>query len=420
VPLIVDAVLRLATGRGGPLQAGVWLGLLVSAEIFISEELLVDTAIACVLMVAVLIASRPLTAMRQSRSALAGLAIAVAVTLVICGHALWIQFHGPLTEHGSPWAPGRWGNPLADFVTAPDNVVFHGDWAAFIARTGQYRVEDFAYLGWPLLAALLAATVCFWRDLRIRTAAVSFAVLELCSLGGHSIMLGGRRLSADLLPWHWMLDVPVVNQALASRLSILADGAAAAVLAFAIDRIVGTVRTVRGRRRFALATTAGAAVTLVVLPLLPMAVPVAAVVPVPGGWSTVMARLHLRAGAAVLVLPLDNSQTMQWQAATGEAFSVVSGYCVAPDPSGQASLCGTQGMLTSAERVAADQVGQISRGVGSGGPSRATMATAISDWHPAAVVIASGSNSAVGRYLIGFFGRPTAKSGGVLGWRLGS
>jgi hypothetical protein len=271
-----------------------------------------------------------------------------------------------------------------------------------------------------LLAALLAATVCFWRDLRIRTAAVSFAVLELCSLGGHSIMLGGWRLSADLLPWHWMLDVPVVNQALASRLSILADGAAAAVLAFAIDRIVGTVRTVRGRRRFALATTAGAAVTLVVLPLLPMAVPVAAVVPVPGGWSTVMARLHLRAGAAVLVLPLDNSQTMQWQAATGEAFSVVSGYCVAPDPSGQASLCGTQGMLTSAERVAADQVGQISRGVGSGGPSRATMATAISDWHPAAVVIASGSNSAVGRYLIGFFGRPTAKSGGVLGWRLGS
>lgn len=419
VPLIVDAALRLATGRGRTLSTGIWLGLLVSAEIFISEELLVDTAIACVLTIAVLIASRPLVALHRSRSALAGLAIAAAVTLVICGYALWIQLHGPLTEHGSAWGPGRRGNPLADFVTAPDNVVFHGDWVQFITRTGQYRVEDFAYLGWPLLAVLLAAAVFFWRDLIIRTTAISFAVLELCSLGGHSITLGRWRISGDLLPWHWMLDVPVVSQALANRLSILADGAAAALLAFAIDRVARTVRTVRGRQRFALGTAVVAAVTLVILPLLPTAVPAASVVPVPDGWSTVMVRLHLRAGAPVLVLALDGAQTMQWQAATGEAFSVVSGYCLAPDPSGRPALCGTLGILTPAERAVALELGQMSRGVGYGDPSRGTMAMAISNWRPAAVVIPSGSNSALAHYLIGFFGRPTAEAGSVIGWHLG-
>lgn len=132
-----------------------------------------------------------------------------------------------------------------------------------------------------------------------------------------------------------------------------------------------------------------------------------------------MARLHLRAGAPVLVLPLDDSLTMQWQAATGEPFSVVSGYCVAPDPSGRARLCGTQGMLTFDERMVALQLSQIARGVRYGGPSRLTMATAISSWRPAAVVIAAGSISALARHLTGYFGRPTAEVGSVLGWRLG-
>jgi hypothetical protein len=419
-PLIVDAVLRLASGRGRPVRTGIWLGLLVAAQVFISEELLVDSAIASALMVAVLVASRPSASLHRLRSALAGLGVAAGIFLVICGHALWIQFHGPLSEHGSPWTPSQFGNRLADFVTAPDNVLFHGDWAQFLARTLQFRAEYFAYVGWPLLAAVLAAGVFFWRDLRIRMAAVSFAVLELCSLGGHAITVGGWRVSGDLLPWHWLLYVPVVNQALSNRLSILADGAAAVVLAFAVDRIVGAVRSADGRRRLALAAGAAVAAVLVILPLLPTAVPASSVLPVPSGWSTVMARLHLRAGAPVLVLPLSGVQTMEWQAVTGEAFSVVGGYCVAPNPSGRAEICGTRGMLTPAELHVAVLLSRISLGVpGTRGPSRASMGMAISNWRPAAVVVASGSRSAVARYLIGYFGQPTAVGGSVIGWRLG-
>src|SRR5579864_6668155 len=58
-PLIVDAGLRLATGRARPVRGGAWLGLLVTAQLLISEELLLDSALAGFLIVAVVAASRP-------------------------------------------------------------------------------------------------------------------------------------------------------------------------------------------------------------------------------------------------------------------------------------------------------------------------------------------------------------------------
>src|ERR1700729_4224101 len=53
-PLIIHAVLRIVTGRGAALRAGVRLGLLTAAQLFIGEEGLVDTPVAAVVVVAVL------------------------------------------------------------------------------------------------------------------------------------------------------------------------------------------------------------------------------------------------------------------------------------------------------------------------------------------------------------------------------
>ena len=59
------------------------------------------------------------------------------------------------------------------------------------------------YLGWPLILVLVIAAVVFWRDIRVRTAAVIWAVLELCALGGGSLPIGGHvRWPGRLLPWH--------------------------------------------------------------------------------------------------------------------------------------------------------------------------------------------------------------------------
>ncbi len=55
-PLIVDAVLRLCLRSSGPVRAGIWLGVLVVAQIFIGEEMLFEACLAAILLVAVLAA----------------------------------------------------------------------------------------------------------------------------------------------------------------------------------------------------------------------------------------------------------------------------------------------------------------------------------------------------------------------------
>jgi hypothetical protein len=58
-PLIIDAALRLLTGRSRAVRGGVWLGLLCAAQLFTGEELLVYTVVAAVILAAAVAVSRP-------------------------------------------------------------------------------------------------------------------------------------------------------------------------------------------------------------------------------------------------------------------------------------------------------------------------------------------------------------------------
>src|ERR1700728_1082786 len=57
-PLIVDAVLRLCQSPARPVRAGAWLGLLLAAQIFIGEEMLFESGLAAIVVVAALAVSR--------------------------------------------------------------------------------------------------------------------------------------------------------------------------------------------------------------------------------------------------------------------------------------------------------------------------------------------------------------------------
>ncbi len=415
-PLIVSALLRLATGRGRPVRTGIWLGLLVAGQIFIAEELLVDTAVAGAVALVVLVACRPSVVLSKIGRAAAGLGIAVAVILLLAGHALWVQFRGPLAETGSPWHLGRYGNPPTEFVTAPYAVVFHGDFTQFLASNRQFLVESYAYLGWPLLGLIAVTMILFWRDLRIRLAALTFVLVELLSIGAHAVSLGGLRISGALLPWHWMRHVPLVSQALPQRLSILADGAAAAVLAFGVDRALASRAAAAWRR-----PVIAAAALLALLPVIPRPVPGAVASSPPLGFQTAVAALHLRSGAPVLVLPPVKGLAMEWQATSGVPISLVGGYCIVPDSSGRAVECDTYKVLTPDEHLTLIRMDLLSMNKhGHLDPPAAAMAATIAGLRPAAVLAAASSQSPIGRYLASFFGRPTVRSGQMLGWRVGS
>ena len=240
VPLMIEAVLSIITGRGSPLLAGAWLGVLAAAQLFTGEEMISNVAIASLVLVAVLAVSRPSAVLARLRGTVVGLGVAAAVALLLCAHALWTQFHGPLTEDGSPWLIAQHGNGLGAFVNPQAQLLFHtASSAAYAASHGADAAEYLAYLGPPLLILVAGVAIRYWRDLRVRAAAVTWAVLEALSLG----------VNGPALPFHWLQGLPLLGDMLPSRLSITADGAAAAVLAFGLDLALSSAPRAAGPPR---------------------------------------------------------------------------------------------------------------------------------------------------------------------------
>ena len=413
-PLIIHALLRIVTGRARPVwgvvRTGVWLGLLTSAQVFTGEELLLDTALAGLVLVVVLAASHPSTVADRVRGAAFGILTGVVVMLVICGHALSVQFFGPLTEHGRPLTPIK--GSLVPFVTPPRELLLHT--RASAAAAGSHASEYLGYLGWPLLIVLVAAAIRFWPDLRARAAAVTWAVLEILSLGGKTLHVGGLRYSGWLLPWHWVQGLPGMAEVLPDRFALLADAAAAALLAFSLDLALAWVPEARQWWRRGLA----AAAVLVVVPLIPSPFAVSPVPGVPAGWEAAFARLHLTQNDRVLILPPPaqfHTLAMRWQATTGEPGSLVAGYFLGPGPDRQSTF--SPGLILPASKalkqfaleppdVAVHQSAAI-----------ALIRSDLRYWRPAAIVAVRGLGSPPPPVLTVLFGRPAIRVGQVLAWR---
>ncbi len=418
-PLIIDALLRILTGRGRPVRTGAWLGLLAAVQLFTGEELLLDTAVAGLVIAVVLVLVNAREVAGRATAAAAGLGSAVVAALVLGGYGLWVQFHGPLTEHGSPWKVTHFRNRAAAFVTPGSNLLLHtkADAAAMAAHP-LYVVEYVGYLGWPLLVVLVAATIRYWADRRIRVAALSCAVVESLSLGTVQVV-HGVTVPPALLPWHWLAHLPVLSQVLVNRLSILADGLAAAVLAVALDlALLAGQRAGGGWWRRGIPVAIAVIATAPLIPLPYQATPVS---PVPAGYQAAFRRLQLPRDAPVLVLPLGygyQSIALRWYAETGNPGSMNGGYFIGPDRDGQARSYGGPALKDFA--ISIDSLWSAAVPPGHGGvraPSPAELRSWVTRWRPAAVVAVTRRTSRLGRLLTTVFGPPDFAVGRVLGWR---
>jgi hypothetical protein len=425
-PLIADAALRLAMGRCGPggraaARCGAWLGLLTAAQVFIAEESLFDTGVAVAAMTAVVLCSRPRAIAGRARDAVTGLAAAAGVAAAIAGYPLWVQFFGPLRQPGTPFPPDFYKNDLAGFVQPSSFELLHTAASASFSAAYQGRPSEYlAYLGWPLLAVLALITVRFWRLLPVRASAVTFVALALFSLGGTLLALGHEH-AAVKLPWYWLQSLPVTGSVLPDRFSIVADGAAAAALAFGFD--AARARWPRAGRAIAVLAIAA------VLPLVPAPLPAANASQVPAGWSATFSALRLPAGAHVLVVPIPVSSytvPLRWAADSGQPASLVGGYYMGPTWTDTAA---TDGNGLSSEAMYLNQLWAQSAGVNANlvatlpvnqlYPSAIQMRAQLRSWKLSAVVADTSPSSVLGRYLTGLLGQPTTSEGQVLSWRLG-
>jgi len=447
-PLIIDAGLRLALGRVSAVRGGLWLGLLLTAQLFITEEALLGTAIAGLVLGVVVSVSRPRAVAGKLRTLAGGLGIAGCVAGVIAGYPLWVQFFGPLHQDGSPFTPDFFKNDLSAFVVPSSYLLFHTAGSAADASRYQGHLPEYlGYLGWPLLIAGVAAMAVLWRRLPVRAVGVTFGVLAVFSLGG-TLLVGGHEHAAIKLPYYWLQGLPMLSSALPDRYSIEADGAAAALLAFAADAAVpafAAFAVFAARRLPGLATgwrpaaVVLSCATLAVLPIVPKPLPAAAATPLPPGWPAVFTSLRLPASAHVLVVPVPMStftEPLRWQADTGEPGSLVGGYFMGPTWNGRGYIDGngTPAASLYLNAMWLESIQGLPKSLAAGVPQSAyptsegfvrvkavtdtAMRAQIAAWRVTVVVAVAKPDSGLGQYLTVLFGRPAAAAGDVLAWRV--
>ncbi|MGL5911222.1 MAG: hypothetical protein ACRCZP_14560, partial [Phycicoccus sp.] len=323
VPLIVDRVLRLAR-HGRTRRDGVVLGLLAAAQVFVGEEVLLLTAVGLAIGGLVLLAHRRV----DLRRVLPGLGVAAGLALAIVAFPLWWQFAGPQSYSGIYHPPG--GNDLAQLWGRATRSVGADPWAS--AAVSMNRTEENSFFGIPLWLAAAATAGVLWRSVVARTLAAVVVLTCWLSLG-EEIVVHGRSTGVPG-PWAVVERLPVVQDVLPTRLTLVAVPALAALLALGVEVLRRAAHRTTGRRVVALA--AGSAAAMVALaPMAPTPLIADPRDPMPAFFTGGEWEQWVDDGGSVLAAPppwVADTRALEWQAAARWGFPVVAGYFVGPGP----------------------------------------------------------------------------------------
>ncbi|MBT9254020.1 DivIVA domain-containing protein [Phycicoccus sp. MAQZ13P-2] len=324
VPVVVDRVLRLAEGRR-PVRDGVVLGLLVAWQVLVGEEVLLLTAVGLLVGGVVWAAHGRV----RWRPLLTGGGVAGLVALVLVGFPLWWQFLGP-QSYASIWHPPG-GNDLAQLWGRATRTVGADPWAS--AALSMNRTEENSFFGVALWVAVGLTVVALWRSVVVRALAVVVVVTCWLSLG-EEVTLHGTALGIPG-PWALLELVPVVQNVLPTRFTLVALPVLGVLLALGVEHLRRAVDRLADQTGpgLALGLAAGVVALLPVVPT-PLVVDPRPVVPAfftQGTW-----RDHVDDGGSVLAVPPPNvadARALEWQAAARWGFPVVAGYFVGPNGS---------------------------------------------------------------------------------------
>ncbi|MER6595464.1 hypothetical protein ABT214_27170, partial [Micromonospora purpureochromogenes] len=235
LPVIVARVLRLGE-PGRWRRDGVVLGLLVAYQIFINEEMLLLTALACLVAVLAYVVQRPRAARARAGGFLAALGLGGGLALLLTAYPIWYQFNGPQSYRGLQGGVfHNWGEDLMAFVTfARDTVA--GDEA--VEKTIGLTEQN-TWFGWPLVLVALVALVLLWRrSLPARIAGVLVLVFTVAAIGP-KVRFDGVETTVDG-PWAYIPDdLPLVEMMMPTRLALVVAAAVGVLLALAWDAAAG-------------------------------------------------------------------------------------------------------------------------------------------------------------------------------------
>ena len=327
-------------------RAGVVLGLLVTAQFFVSSEILASTVIVGTVCVAaaVLVGRRHLA--QHWRRAVEGTVWAGGVAAVLLTYPVWFAVEGRGSISGPiQLVPQAY---RADLL----GLVYPGAFV-WLAPSGLTRtsavfatspVENGSYLGITLVVTVMVSVLLLWRRSPVvRVAAISGAVAWLLSLGGGLVVRAapGAVLTGIPLPERIFTKLPLLSNTVPVRYSLYVSLFAGLVLALALDRIHQRIRDSSGnwqRSSIGSAIVPGLLALVCLVPVIP-SVPIRGVgdprVPV---YFSSPALKRIAPDSVALLYPYPSSLTPQgqlWQAQSHLRFKMPGGYFLVPQPPGR-------------------------------------------------------------------------------------
>jgi hypothetical protein len=399
-------------------RTGILLGAAATAQVFIGEEVLFQAGFASLVVLLVAGVSRP-GAVRAALPRLArSLGTALAIVAMVAGYPLYLQFFGPLSQHGSPFLPGYYGADVTSFYTTSERLLLHTQAGSDATAWFPGGVEEhLSYLGAPLLLLCLVVAITGRRRLVVRAAATGLVVSLVLSLGGR-LRIDGEWTTIRG-PYALLESLPVTEASLATRLGLPAALFAGLLLALGLEQVLGRsslagwlgTLSSRGRSRLA-----AAVVVSCLAPLIPARLPVEPAPAVPAYFTTT-AR-DLPTDSVLLVVPYPTATTpvaMRWQVASGFSFRMPGGYFLGPGPNGKAFVGG------AADPALGRALAEVA---GSGRPLaltpalRALYSVDLRAWRPSAIVLGPApARDALRTTLTQLLGQPPEPVGGVDVWR---
>ncbi len=326
LPLILSGVIRLRESAR-PVRSGILLGLMITYQLLLNEELVLFAALACGVMGIVYVASRPQQSRVEARRFLTGLGVAAGVSVVLAAYPLWFQFFGPQHYQGPfGWAAG-FRLDLSDWPAWPQHSVF--TWLTSAKTVNDNPPESNAFFGFPLLVLAAVAAVALWQDLTARIASVTAIVFASLSLGDPVTL--GDQSTGYRGPWGLVSGLPVFDSVIVARLALIVVGAVGVLLAVAGDR-VATLKDELGSKPSRLPRALWySALAAVLLPLIPTPLRAELPPPVPAFFTAGMWRQYVTSGSAVPVPPdVWSSDALRWAVATGLELRIADGYFIGP------------------------------------------------------------------------------------------
>ncbi|MEV6524049.1 hypothetical protein AB0M43_19035 [Longispora sp. NPDC051575] len=326
LPFIVLYVLRLAKPGARTVRDGVILGLLITYQVFVSEEMLLLTAIGCAGLAAVYSILQRKDARAAFMPMLRGLTVAGLVSLAFLAYPLWLQFFGRQYSRGLPFnAVNYISNALAYFTYPGQSVA--GDQLQAVRLASNYGEQN-SFFGWPLMFLTFAIVIWLWKkNPTVRLLAVTAVGFVLLSLGKQVVV--GSHGTGIPMPFRVLQHVPVLDMALPTRFSLIVVPLIAALLAIAGDKLVAAkdgglpVRWLWGT-----------ALAMALIPIAPIPLPGFDPKPVPEFITSGQWRGYVPEGRTLVPVPLprnDAMDGMRWAAAENVAFAVPRGFSIVPD-----------------------------------------------------------------------------------------